>query len=486
MFRRLLESRMLLAIASVALIIAGVVRYVEIRTPNRSQGSWEEIRTLSSRDDLNVVFILLDTLRADRLSAYGYERPTSPILEGLAATGIRFADTLAQSSWTKSSMASIWSSTYPATNRITRYPHGLPDEFVSPAELLREAGYRTVGIWRNGWVAPNFGFQQGFDLYFKPTAGNRRQGLRQNNPSAYRLPGTDYGITEAAMEFLRGVGDEKFFLYAHYMDIHQYVYDDSADFGTSYSDIYDNSIRWVDANVGSLVSVLQEEELMERTLFVVASDHGEAFFEHGKEGHARDLYFETTNVPFLIALPFRLPEGIVVETPVENVDIWPTILDLLGLPELHSAEGESLVPLIEEAAQRGGGGAERDDTTRFAQLDLNWGRRGTEPQPLVSVQEGRYRLFQPHSTDTASEVELYDREADPSEQTNLADDEPETVERLQGLVKAHLDSPEPQWGPPQEVPLSDMLLGQLRALGYVVGQDEVPLEDTEGTVGVVE
>jgi arylsulfatase A-like enzyme len=473
----------LFAVLSIGLILAGLSRIVEIRTPNRPRGSWEDIRSLASRDDLNVVFVLIDTLRADRLSAYGYARPTSPILAGLSNSGVRFARTLAQSTWTKSSMASLWSATYPVTNRITRWPHGVPEAMQSPAELLQQAGFRTVGIWRNGWVAPNFGFAQGFDLYYKPSPRARPPQLAQNNPSAAKLPGTDHGLTRAAVEFLESAGDERFLLYLHYMDVHQYVYDASADFGTSYSDIYDNSIRWVDANVGTIVATLQETELMERTLLVIASDHGEAFQEHGREGHAKNLYNETTNVPLVIALPFRLDEGIVVETPVENVDIWPTILDLLGLDPMPHAEGRSLVPLMEAAAQ----GTEDPSALQrpgFAYLDQTWGIRGADPRPLASISKDGYRLMRQLNRD-ATELaedgaELYDVAADPDELNDLAEQNPEEVARLEAVLEEFLARPRSDWGPPEEVTLSDMELGQLRALGYALPKEgEQGAEDDE-------
>jgi arylsulfatase A-like enzyme len=484
--RRLFSSRALLLALSLALILAGLSRVIDIRTPNRPTGSWEGIRKLASRDDLNVVFVLIDTLRADRLSAYGYERPTSPVIAGLADSGVRFATTLAQSTWTKCSMASLWSATYPVTNQITRWPHGVPEAMQSPAELLQQAGFRTVGIWRNGWVAPNFGFAQGFDLYFKPTVHARPPQLAQNNPSAAQLPGTDHGLTMAAVEFLQSAGDERFLLHLHYMDVHQYVYDASADFGTGYSDIYDNSIRWVDANVGTIVATLQEKELMERTLLVISSDHGEAFNEHRREGHAKNLYRETTNVPLVIALPFRLNEGIVVETPVENVDIWPTILDLLGLDAMPHAEGRSLVPLMEASAQ----GTEDPSAPAaqrpvFAYLDRSWGIRGAAPRPMASISKDGYRLMRHLDRDATGlaedGVELYDVAADPDELNDLSEQNPEEVARLEAVLEEFLARPRSGWGPPEEVAVSDMELGQLRALGYALPKaEEAGGENDEG------
>jgi len=475
MLRQWITPRLLLGLVSVGLIVAGLSRMVEIRSPNRPEGTWEDFFEVRDRQNLNVVFVMIDTLRADRLSAYGYERPTSPIFDALADSGILFRDVMAQSTWTKTSMASLWTSTYPASNRITRYPHGLPESVHAPTEILKEAGYRTVGIWRNGWVAPNFGFDQGFDLYFRPPVSRTNRPSR-DNPSAFQLPGTDHDITQSAVQFLRTMDHEPFFLYLHYMDLHQYVYDDSADFGTTFSDIYDNSIRWTDANVGTVVATLQEEELMERTLLLISSDHGEAFHEHGIEGHARNLYRETTAVPLLIALPVRLAEGIQVKPPVENVDIWPTLLDLLELPPLPNAQGRSLVPLIEAAAQ----GAEEADGARprYSQLDQTWGRRGEEPDPLVSMQKGRFRIF--HKPGKPERDELYEVESDPYEQEDLAEERPELVEELRQDVHAYLESPAPRWGGPMEVQLDDFELGQLRALGYAIGGEPPEDRDLEG------
>lgn len=476
MVRRWFTVRTLVALASVGLIAAGVWQLLDGSRVMRPEGRWQDIRSLAERDDLNVVFVLVDMLRADRLSTYGYERTTSPILDTLAESAIVFENVTAQSSWTKTSMASLWTGTYPSTNGIARYQHGLPGSVSSPAEILREAGFRTVGIWRNGWVAPNFGFGQGFDLYYKPVARKPQDGLRQDNPSAFQLGGSDHDLTRSAVAFLENAPESRFLLYLHYMDVHQYVYDDSADFGTAYSDIYDNSIHWVDRNLGTLWAILQREGLMENTIFVVASDHGEEFGEHGGEGHARTLYREVTHVPLVMALPFRLEEGIRVSSPVENVDIWPTLLDLLGLPPLPGAQGRSLVPLIEAAAQ----GAEPADGSRprYAQIDRTWGGHVKVPNPLVTVAEGGFRLF--HEAQNPGEEQLYDLESDPWEQHDVSEQHPEQVERLMTRLDEYMGAPPPEWGGPAEVAIDDFELAQLRALGYVMG-DEDEDEDEEAS-----
>ena len=429
----------------------------------------DALTELRRRDDVNVLFILIDTLRADRLSAYGYQRPTSPVMKALADSGIRFATVRSQSSWTKASMASIWTASYPARTGILRFQHAISDEATMPAEILREAGFYTAAIWRNGWIAPNFGFGQGFNVYFRPTANRTPERFQQRNPSAHPLLGTDLDLTESAREFSRTFGSQRFFLYLHYMDVHQYVYnEESALFGVRYPDAYDNAIRWDDTNIGLVAATLEEHDLLEKTLIVIASDHGEAFSEHGREGHGKDLYREVTEVPLILVLPDLITSGIVVKPMVQNVDIWPTIFDMLGLPPLEGAQGRSLLPLIRgTVAQSTGEETMLGGRPAFAHLDRTWGREDVNARRLVSVTSGRYRLF--HPVTPPGKDQLFDLGTDPQEQADLVQDQPQLVESLREEIARYLQDSEAPWGAPREVEIDEMHLGQLRALGYMAG-----------------
>jgi arylsulfatase A-like enzyme len=223
MLRRLLDSPWFYFAGAGLLLIVAIASQFKLQVPSRPKGTVEDIAALSQRDDLNIIFVLVDTLRSDRLGIYGYERATSPVLDDLGAHGIVFNRVIAQSSWTKSSMASLWTATNPTKNGILRYNHTLPQEVDFPAEIFKRAGFRTAGIWRNGWVAPNFGFDQGFDTYVKPMSSPERRRVQRGNPSARKLKGTDLDITDSAVEFLRNFGKDRFFLYLHFMDIHQYA-----------------------------------------------------------------------------------------------------------------------------------------------------------------------------------------------------------------------------------------------------------------------
>jgi arylsulfatase A-like enzyme len=466
MLRRILQSPATYFVLAGLLVLLAIASQFEVRLPTQPKGSPADLARLRERDDVNVLFILIDTLRADRLGAYGYPRDTSPWMDALAHFGVRFERVVSQSTWTKASMASLWTATHPRRNGVLRWGHGLPAEAPMPAEIFRDAGIRTAAVFRNGWVAPNFGFAQGFESYVRP-ASQKAVKMRRRTRAHERLEGSDEDVTLPAIEFMRTYADQRFLLYLHYMDVHQYTYDEeSARFGNSYSDGYDNAIRWTDRNVAALLAQLDALELRDKTLVVIASDHGEEFLEHGNEGHAKALYRETTEVPLILGLPFRLEPGIVVPSVVQNVDIWPTILDLLGLPPLQGADGRSLVPLIEAAA---GMGDEAGAGLAFAQLDRRWGQPDEPSLPLLAVTEGRYRLIVPlNEGESAGKLELYDHGDDPNEQRNRVEDLPEVKARLEAHLAEYLGRPAASWGTPLEVEIDDLEMGQLRALGYVV------------------
>jgi arylsulfatase A-like enzyme len=464
--KRLLEQRWPWLVAAGAIVVAFLSTFVEIQLPGdwdrRPRGSAEDIAKLRDRGDLNVLFILVDTLRAERLGSYGYERDTSPVLDRLAHSGVRFARHLAQSSWTKSSMASLWTGLYPARTGITRFDDVLPDAARMAAELLREAGFQTIGLYRNGWVAPTFGFDQGFEVYQRPASRPLPPKVRRENPTL-RERGTDEGVVEAAVEFLRVGGQQRWFLYLHLMDLHEYVYDEeSALFGSTYSGIYDNSIRWTDGTIENLLESLAALGFLENTLIAVASDHGEAFLERGFEGHARRVYRESTEVPFLLSLPFRLEPGVVVETRTSNVDVWPTILDLLGLEPPEGIDGRSRLPDILSSAS--GQAPDGGGRTAIADLDQTWGQRDRDPLPAIAVVEDAFRYVRVEIAGGRFE-QLFDARDDPRELRDRTAEEPETLERLRAAADDYYET-EPSWGEAPTREISELELNLLRALGY--------------------
>ena len=224
----------LIAAAAIGIYLYFSVDFTSKASDTRATGGVEDLAALADQDDTNVLFILVDTLRAERMSAYGYERDTTPFLSKLAATGIRFDHHIAQSSWTKSSMASLWTSLNPIRSGVTKFNHAISSEATMPAEIMSEAGFKTVGLYRNGWVHGYFGFDQGFDKYYRPMGNLINKAVQQMRPNV-QAHGSDESLIGDAIEFLRIHGkSSRWFLYMHMMDLHEYTYDEeSALFGNT-------------------------------------------------------------------------------------------------------------------------------------------------------------------------------------------------------------------------------------------------------------
>jgi len=465
---RLIDQRWPWIAAAAVVVLALLASTVEIHHPgdwdDRPIGDADDIAALRHRDDLNVLFIMVDTLRAERLGSYGYDRDTSPALDRMAATGVRFDRTLAQSSWTKASMASLWTGLLPARTGVTRFDHLVPEDAVLPAEILKEAGFQTVGIYRNGWVAPTFGFHQGFDVYQRPGRTLEEPEVMRENPTVSDRT-TDEGLVAAASEFLRLRGDQRWFLYLHLMDVHEYVYDEeSALFGSRYTDVYDNSIRWTDGVLEVLFATLAQLGHLDDTLLIVTSDHGEAFGERGFEGHARKVYRESTEVPWLLLFPFRLESPAVVAARTSNIDVWPTVLDLLGLRFPMEIDGRSRVPEI-LAAVRGRPLPASGDPA-IAHLDQKWGRPEKQPEHTVAVAEGPLRYVR-IDQDGGTVEQLFDAARDPAELRDHAAENPEALARLREAADVYLES-SPPWGQAPTREIGELELNHLRALGYAI------------------
>ena len=195
-----------------------------------------------------------------------------------------------------------------------------------------------------------------------------------------------------------------------------------------------------------LLDALERQDLLQRTLVVIAADHGEAFLEHGREGHAQDLHGEVTHVPLILLPPFLLEPGIRVRATVSNADLWPTLLDLLGLPPLPGADGRSLVPLVLAAAGAGGSAdAAALERPVFAQLQRGWGRpKARNSASLVSVTDKNLRLLATVSGKTRPE--LFDRAVDPGEKRDLAAADSESAARLRALADDYANEREAALG----------------------------------------
>ncbi len=390
----------------------------------------------SLQDAPNVILIGVDTLRADRLSCYGYTKETSPHIDALAADGVLYRRMFAQASWTKPSFATILTSLYPSSHTAIYKHSRLPQGVTTLAEVLHWAGYSTAGIANNINIAPSFGFDQGFDTY---TFLEPSYPLGANSASSqltfyqllrrvyFRFSGSHLRVehfyqdaatvTDAALSWLAEHRDERFFLFLHYMDPHDpYMehpysgvgYDRASDqhpdpaLAPTFSALYDGEIRYLDAHLGELFTWLKEAGLYDDALIVFTSDHGEEFQEHGGWWHGQTLYGEQIEVPLVIKYPGGERAGTEVEEFARSLDIAPTVLDVAGLPIPASWQGRTLWSESEPP------------TWVFAEEDH-------EGNILRAVQWGDQKIMEanPGNPRGLPERSLFDLSTDPDEQHNL-------------------------------------------------------------------
>ncbi|HZM00255.1 MAG TPA: sulfatase [Planctomycetota bacterium] len=311
----------------------------------------------------NLLLVMIDTLRADHLGAWGYPYPTSPRLDALARDGVRVSRFYSTSAWTRPGVASLLTGEYPRTTGIyeERFD-ALAPELETLAERLRARGYATLGVTANPNINAWFGFDQGCDLYgdsgvvwpWMPAAGD----ARRLAPGVARLDDAT-AVTDRALEALDRLRSEQpgkpFYLQLLYVDPHL-PYEPPAgalqalvEAGSRHA-AYDGEIRHTDAEIGRLLDGLESRGLLGSTLVVVTSDHGEGLDDHPNVprsyAHGNIVYDSVLHVPLLLSHP-DLPPGRVVETLASSIDLVPTVLELLGRPLApQQVAGRSLVPLL--------------------------------------------------------------------------------------------------------------------------------------------
>jgi arylsulfatase A-like enzyme len=401
----------------------------------------------------HLVLIVVDTLRADWTTPYGGEpRDTSPELARWAARGALFERSRAHSSWTKMSMASLLTSLWPRSHAIREAQDALSEEALTVTELLREAGYRTYAVQTNGWLDQSFGFQQGFDRYVFPRGSGARGVARSQI-----WPHADRVYDEAARLIDAHDPQHPLFLYLHLMDVHEYAAPpEYKTFGEDTRGAYLSAIRWVDDALARVRAKLDSAGLLDRCVIVFASDHGEAFGENGKQGHARNVLTATLWTPLVIRFPFPI-EPVRVRSQVRNLDIAPTLLELAGIPAPDGFEGRSLLPLVISPD------AEKDRIT-YAALGTPLFR---DASIQVSVSDGVWTYARNVEPDPHPGEFLFDRSVDPGENVNLIQREPEQAQRMRKIMDDHLEAPPAEGVLETDVRIDPSIAEKLRAMGYL-------------------
>jgi arylsulfatase A-like enzyme len=418
-----------------------------------------------------VILISIDALRADRLGCYGYSRETTPALDRVAAKGVLFEEASTTGSWTIPSHASLFTGLYPRAHGMRYANSRLPEDVVTLASVLGDNGFSTGAFVNVHLLSKKRGFSRGFDDYrsIRPASG----------PA-----GSVEQINREAIEWLGRHRDQPFFLFLHYYDVHsdyQVLPEYRAKFCGPYSGIatggtdqlkrhrsgeialdtqdaqhlsnlYDAGVRQFDDAMARFFVKLEALGLFDKAILVIASDHGEEFFEHGDFLHSRTLYQELIHVPLIMSGP-GLPEGLRIREPVSLVDVAPTIASLLGVAFPRNIDGVDLSGLwkgdVDNAAPR----------TIFADADL-WAHN-PEGSHRRLLRQGNYTLHWDSSTDHYS---LFDLNADPGETKNIAESKPEVFLDLRAKLAQYAESIRQADPLP---PLSPEEIKRLKQLGYI-------------------
>jgi choline-sulfatase len=381
--------------------------------------------------DAGVVFITLDTTRADHLSCYAedsvapvtgrhYRGARTPQLDALAARGVRFTHAIAPVPLTLPSHATMFTGTYPEVHQL-RDMGGftLDPKHLTLASMARSAGVTTAAFVGSKAVGRVYGLHRGFDLYDDqmPTRGQQEEG---------KLPGVfperrAAVTTDRALDWLKQHGRERFFLWVHYYDPHE-PYEPPEPYRSQYpGDPYAGEIAYTDAQVGRILEFLGEQNLRDRTLVIVVGDHGEGLNDHGESTHGIFIYDDTMRVPLIVAGP-GVPEGKVVRHQARGIDLLPTVTEFLKLAPHPAAQGVSLWPLLERGQPQPGQG------TNFAYIETLYPKTYMNWSELRGMRTDRWKFI------LAPTPELYDLEKDPGETENVIARHPAEADQLQKKI----------------------------------------------------
>jgi len=429
----------------------------------------------------NVLIVLVDTLRADKLGCYGNDLGLTPTIDGLAAEGVRFENAFAHAPWTLPSCGSLFTSALPSCHGGGGYLGqaftAVREDQPTLAEAFQRAGYQTAAFVNVMFLDPKFGLKRGF-THYDFTRPRNNMGERKATPT-----------TDAATVWLKAHAGEPFFLVVHYFDPHL-TYDPPAEYRKKYAmaidhtrqpdlfgearqmralrqgaisidavplerleRLYHGEVSYADREIGRLLGSLEGLGVREDTIVVFTADHGEEFGEHGGFEHGHTVYDELLHVPLIIHYPRKLAAR-VIPTVVRHIDVGPTICELAGVEAPASFAGHPLSSLLEG----------RMSADRVAVSEGNmWG-----PTRACMRKDG-YKLIR-HS-DTGN-VELYKTAIDPGELLNLAGDreQADRVKEMAGELDQALREAAAAGGDGAALELTPAEKKNLDAIGYI-GED---------------
>lgn len=460
-------------------------------------------------DDVpNVVLISIDTLRADALSTYGNNITNTRYMDSLADNGIRFDNAFSVSPWTKPSIASFMTSLYPTTSGVDMAMRKLDGKRETIAQVFSNAGYNTVAAVTNGWNKDVFGFNNGFDYYhfqgdamwvlafgnsiwFKPMVAIYNKFSPRESLLTARNPNQANFLIDKSKDLLKRYKDTNFFMWIHLLDPHdpytpppELLPKFAGDYRGRYyhssgqvndlrkgilisdedkrhiENLYLAEVQYTDSEVGRFLDQLEEYGLMDNTIIVIISDHGEEFWEHNNVTHGHNLYWHQLHIPFLLQWKDRI-EPKAIEERVSLLDLKPTLLSLCNLEAQEIMQGIDISGLIfggdDELSER------LHDRDLFAEALIYYEQR-------KGIFDADYKYV---FSEVTHREELYNLRDDPYEQFNLAVLEPELLKHYRKVLDEWEEASKllhdslPQSDRDTVADIDEATLNQLRGLGYI-------------------
>lgn len=430
------KTKMLLLFAFSLFLLVAVVFFIFFSSIPREK--------IIKDSGLNVLLITLDTTRADRLGCYGYTDAKTPNLDFLAANGVQFLNAYCQVPLTCPSHCSILTGTYPVYHQVRNNgAYYLPPEIQTLAETLKTKGLETSAFVSSFTVDSRFGLEQGFDVYDDLLSPDQ----------TFKALNSERRADAVYASFSRWLDENKegqFFSWIHFFDPH-IPYDPPSHYREEFLDNpYDGEIAFMDFYIGKIIEKLREQDLIDKTLIVMAGDHGEAFGEKREKGHGVFIYESTMRVPLIFYAANNLPQGDLIEARVRLIDIMPSVLDMLNITVSPSIQGTSLLPHIE--------GKKKEDLSSY--IESYFPRENYGWSELVGLIDGDWKFIK------APKQELYNLRQDPREEKNLIQEESKVAlekrDMLENIIK---DSISPLVA--EKRTLTSEERERLRSLGYI-------------------
>lgn len=448
-------------------IVAAILAYVLFYRQPASQKTSDALKTIADCPGCNVVVILVDTLRADHLPAYGYKRDTAPFLTSFLNKSTVFEKAFSASCWTAPATSSVFTSLYPsqhgvisgflATKKMIKdglpiHMNKIPQKDITLGEMMLEAGYNTLAVADNINIGKEMGFDRGFSQFEK-----------------FNEKGADK-VNHSASGFIDKVKDKgPYFAYLHYMDPHAPYLQINPFYSKCLKETdmsekqkmicaYDSEIYNLDVN---LKRMFDKYGWLENSIIFFLADHGEEFWDHGQRGHGKTLYTELIHVPFAVYHPRW--QGRQISYNVHTIDLLPTLAALIGYDIRPQWKGENLLPFLN-------GTMPYKDRILFSERlrtpfsKSKWWKRSVLDKNLHYI----------HTEDNVKILnqELYDLKNDFSEKSNLSEKSKDDVQNSLKLLSVLPDAKEVQQnsGKGQDdvkIEVDQELVDQLKSLGYI-------------------